>query len=253
MSGDRLDTERRGEAAPGEGTVEMGSPPRKSLWEFISKPGYWKGLVGVGLVLVVLLGLIWGKDWLGPSTADAGEVTITALQQDYTGVDPQSAFLLKTGEPVSTRTVKENLKVNPEFAYDLEKGAGGRSTGSSRKRSWRANTVYRLSFDPTGANREEMSWAFQTREAFGLSVRYRGTKPSRYRSIPGLSLYLPMKNMIWKPPASISASPHVEGRLEAKKTLVFIPRVSAADHLHSDPEKGLPLCEAARRLWPPIR
>jgi|LSQX01.2.fsa_nt_gb uncharacterized protein YfaS (alpha-2-macroglobulin family) len=251
MSGDRLDTERRGEAAPGEGTVEMGSPPRKSLWEFISKPGYWKGLVGVGLVLVVLLGLIWGKDWLGPSTADAGEVTITALQQDYTGVDPQSAFLLKTGEPVSTRTVKENLKVNPEFAYDLEKGAGGREYRIIPKEKLAANTVYRLSFDPTGANREEMSWAFQTRGSFRVIGQIPRNEAIEVPIDTGIEFILTHEEYDLETARKyFSITPHVEGRLEKhKKTLVFIPKGLQPQTIYTVTlKKGLPLANGKEAL-----
>ena len=60
---------------------------------FILSSAHWKEFLGLGLVLVVLLGLAWGMDWLGSAkTVNAGEITIAALLQDSTGVDPGTAF-----------------------------------------------------------------------------------------------------------------------------------------------------------------
>jgi len=250
MSGERLDAERRGKGEPGEGTKEKGSPA-KALRSFISKPGYRIGLLGVGLVLVVLLGLTWGMDWFGPKTADAGEVTITALQQDNTGVDPESAFLLKTDEPISPRTVKENLKVSPEFTYELEKRNDGREYRITPKEKLNANTVYRLSFDPTGNNREELSWAFQTRGSFRVIGQMPRNEAIEVPVDTGIEFILSHEEYDLDTARKyFSISPQAEGRLEKRgKTLVFVPRGLQPQTIYTVTlKKGLPLANGKEAL-----
>lgn len=251
MSGERLDTECRADGKPGEDTKEKGSSLVKALRSFISKPGYRIGLLGMGLVLAVLLGLTWGLDWFGPQTADAGEVTITALQQDNTGVDPESAFLLKTDEPISPRTVKENLKVSPDFTYDLERRNGGREYRITPKEKLTANTVYRLSFDPTGNNREELSWAFQTRGSFRVIGQMPRNEAIEVPLDTGIEFILSHEEYDLDTARKyFSISPQAEGRLEKHgKTLVFVPRGLQPQTIYTVTlKKGLPLANGKEAL-----
>lgn len=247
MSNDPSDMDREVKEVFGE----MESSPVRNLQNLISKPGHWRGLLSLALVLVVLLGLSWKMDWFGPSTADAGEITITALQQDSTGVDPESAFLLRTEEPINTRTVKENLKISPAFTYDLEKKDDGREYKIVPEDKLDDNIVYRLAFDPTGNNREEMSWAFQTRGRFRVIGQLPQNETTGVPVDTGIEFILTHEEIDLDAASKyFSISPHVEGKLEKhKKTLVFAPRGLKPETLYTVTlKKGLPLANGKETL-----
>jgi len=249
MSNDPLNMDQEMRESPGEDSGQLESTLAGILRSFILNN--WKSLLGLGMVLVVLLGLTWGMDWFGPSTADAGEVTITALQHDNTGVDPESAFLLRTGEPVNTKTVKENLKISPEFTYDLEKRAGGREYKITPKEKLAANTVYRLAFDPTGNSREELSWAFQTRGSFRVIGQLPRNEAVEVPVETGIEFILTHEEYDLDTARKyFSISPHAEGRLEKhKKTLVFVPQGLKPETLYTVTlKKGMPLANGKETL-----
>jgi hypothetical protein len=251
MSNDPLDVDREANGGPGEGSGKSESSLVRGVQNLLSKPGYWKGVLGIALVLVVLLGLTWKMNCFGPSTAEAGEITITALQQDSTGIDPESAFLLRTEEPVNPKTVRQNLKVSPEFAYDLEKKVGGREYRIVPEDKLADNTVYRLAFDPTGNNREELSWAFQTRGQFRVIGQLPRNESAEVPVDTGIEFILTHEEYDLETAQKyFSITPHAEGKLEKhKKTLVFVPRGLKPETLYTVTlKKGLPLANGKEML-----
>ncbi|MDD2402339.1 MAG: hypothetical protein PHI90_09980, partial [Clostridia bacterium] len=119
------------------------------------------------IIAFVFGGLFWGLGRLNSVVQPviASELDIKALQEDKLGVDTKSAFLLTCETPLDEKTVKENLKVEPAFEYTLDKRAEGKEYRIVPSIKLASNTVYSISFDPTGKERESCSWAFQTKSS----------------------------------------------------------------------------------------
>ncbi len=221
----------QGAASPGQGGA---------VWH----GGRWKPALGVLLVLLVML-FGWKMGWFGPTPmAEAGEISITALQQDELGADPETAFLLRAQNPISAGAVKEHLKMVPEFAYDLEKNDGGREYKIIPEEKLEANTIYRLAFDPSGEQNEAFSWAFQTRGGFRIT----GTLPADESS--GVPLNTGIEFEFSHEEFELAAaqdyfniSPQVDGKFEKhKNTLVFVPKSLQPRTVYTVTlKKGLPL------------
>ncbi|NLV15689.1 MAG: alpha-2-macroglobulin [Syntrophomonadaceae bacterium] len=244
------DSENR-ETDPVQESNASGSSVAAGLQILWGRLGKWKPVLGVVLALVVVAGVVWGMDWLGPSTADAGEISIIALQEDETGVDPQSVFLLKTENPVNARMVTDNLKLSPEFTYDLKKGDDGKEYKIIPREELTENTVYRLAFDPTGQEREDLSWAFQTRGKFRVIGQLPQNETSGVPIETGIEFTLSYEDYdLAAAQKYFSISPQVKGKLEKhKKTLVFVPQKLEPKTVYTVTlKKGMPLLNGKEEL-----
>ena len=228
---------------------------KKPLWGGWRKMGsFWRGCwryrlplsVGVVLLFLVVGALFWGKSQPGFVTQPvlASAIEISALEKDALGVKAESAFLLSSEIPLEEAVIKNNLKIEPEFAYKLQKGAGGREYKIIPHRSLAANKVYKLSFDPEGKERESFSWAFQTKGDFQILRTLPGNETVGVPLDTGIEITFSHENFDEQEIEKyFTISPAVKGRFEKhKKTLVFVPQQLTPETLYTVTlQKGLPL------------
>lgn len=183
---------------------------------------------GILLVAFIFGTLFWDGSGYNPVVTPvyAGEITISALETDELGVKTDSAFLITSKNPLDEKTVKNNLQIEPAFAYKLKKGAGGREYQIIPQKELLPDTIYRLSFDPKGKGRENFSWAFQTQSDFQVMRTLPGNKTVGVPLDTGIEITFTHENFdLAKVKKFFQISPQVEGRFEQhKKTLVFVPQ-----------------------------
>jgi len=215
-----------------------------------------KIILSVVFVIAMFAALFWGLDYLGLfmkpiNTAEAGELSITAKKSDKLGAAVDTSFLLTAQNPLDEKTVKEALKISPEFAYTLEKGSGGKEYTIVPKESLAANKVYTLVFDPSGQGRENYSWAFQTKGAFGVLGFLPADKSTHVPVDTGIEVVFSHEDFdLEQAKAYFSIEPSVEGRFEKhKRTLVFVPKGLTAGSVYQvTVKKGMPLSGGAAQL-----
>lgn len=213
----------------------------------------WKTATSLGLVLVLLTAVFWGVGHLAmnPNSVQASEVTIKALEADKLGIEPDTAFLLTSAEPLPKKMVEEALRVSPEFAYSLDKQAGGREYKIIPKEELTSNTVYTLSFDPEGVGRENLSWAFQTKAEFRVIRSLPADKSTHVPVDTGIEFMFSHENYdVSKMKEYFSISPQVEGTFEQhKKTLVYLSKALQPSTIYTVTlKKGLPLTGTTETL-----
>jgi hypothetical protein len=215
-----------------------------------------KWLLAAGLTLVLLLSAVlfrfFGQTGFSPpEPALAGEITIKALAEDETGIDVDTAFLLTSENPLAGRTVTETLKIRPDLKYTLEKRSGGKEYKILPAQNLIPDTIYRLSFDPTGQERDNYSWAFQTKGQFRVLRTLPGNRTTGVPLNTGIEITYSHENFdLNRFQDCFSLSPRAEGRFEKhKKTAVFVPRgLKPATIYTVTVKKGLPLAETGETL-----
>jgi len=183
------------------------------------------GLVILALLVIAVLG--WGiLNLLPAKPVNAGEIAITALQQNQYGVAQDSAFKITFENPVDQKMVKENLRIEPTVTYQLKKEAGGKTYRIIPGQQLAANTVYKFAFDPSGKKQESLSWAFQTTGSFRLLSTLPRTETVGVPLNTGIEFTFTHDSFEVNTASKlIQITPKVEGRFEKhKKTLVFIPK-----------------------------
>lgn len=155
----------------------------------------------------------------------AGEITIKAQAQDKLGVDTGSTFLLTSQNPLDEKLVEKNLLIEPAVTFSLEKKAGGLEYTIVPKEKLASDTIYRLSFDPEGMDRDSYSWAFQTKGSFRVLRSLPGNTTTGVPLNTGIEIVFSHENFdAGKADSYINIEPAVQGRFEKhKRTLVFVP------------------------------
>ena len=104
--------------------------------------------------------LLWDGSGYNPVVTPVvcfDEITISALETDELGVKTDSAFLVQlVKKPLDEKTVKNNLQIEPAFAYKLKREDGGREYQIIPQKELLPDTIYCLSFDPKGKGRENL-------------------------------------------------------------------------------------------------
>lgn len=206
----------------------------------------WKAIMSVGMIIIMLAAVFWGVNNLGynPEIVHASGINIKALDSDSMGIDAETSFLLTSAEPLPEKAVKTALKVTPEFAYSLDKQAGGQEYKIIPSEKLSANTIYTLSFDPEGLGKENLSWAFQTKAEFQVIRSLPRNESSHVPVDTGIELIFSHENY---DPNKIkdyfSISPKVAGTFEKhKKTMVFLPKALQPSTIYTVTlKKGMPL------------
>lgn len=197
----------------------------------------WKTATSLALVMVMIAALFWGMGGMGlfVKSVQASEVSIVALKADKLGVDLNTSFLLTSKEPLNEKTVQESLKINPEFAYSLDKGAGGREFKIIPQEQLDPNTVYILSFEQEGLANESFSWAFQTKAQFRVIRSLPADKSTHVPVNTGIEItFSHDKFDAGRIKDYFSISPNTEGTFEQhKKTLVFVPKALQPSTLYT--------------------
>ena len=207
------------------------------------------------LVILMFFGLFKGLDRLGiflqPVPVNAAEISITALEQDKLGIEAETAFMINSQEPLDEKTIRDTLKISPAVDYDLEKGDGGREYKIIPRKVLAANTVYRLSFDPSGQDKDSFSWAFQTKGVFRVIRSLPADKTTHVPVSTGIEIAFSHENLdINKVKEYVEINPATTGRFEQhKKTVVFVPQELKAGTLYTvTVKKGFPLAQSTETL-----
>lgn len=190
-------------------------------------PGRWRVLAMIGALMLLMATGYWFWNWYGPpGPVNAGGVSIQALKEDAAGVDPGAGFVLKSPEPMSPSAVSAYLKVTPDFEYRIIKRAGGREYKITPVAPLAANTVYKISFDPSGKGREDYSWAFQTRGGFKVLSTLPRDKSNRVPVNTGIEFNLSQEKFsVNEVPQYFSITPDTAGHFEKHRNiLVFVPK-----------------------------
>jgi len=202
--------------------------------------------LSLAFAVILLVVLFWGlaESKPEPEAVQAAELSVKAVEADKYGIDPEKGFLLTSTIPLNENTVKTALKVTPSFPYRLVKQGKGLEYRIVPEEPLKANTVYTIAFDPEQADREDWSWAFQTKGDF----RVLGSLPRpRSTYVPlntGIEITFSHKGFdLDQVKEYLTITPEVEGTLEKHdKTLVFVPReLQPATVYTVTLRKGLPL------------
>lgn len=180
------------------------------------------------IVVFMFTGLIWGLSQINPfiEPVQASEITITAVKQDSLGIDIKTAFILKSDQPLAEKFVQEKLKIEPQLSYKLEKADKGKEYKIIPEKELAANTIYKVSFDPTGQSKENYSWAFQTKKSFRVISNLPRHEATHVPVDTGLEITFSHDNFDMNNIKDfLTISPQVQGRFEKhKRTLVFVPQ-----------------------------
>ncbi len=205
-----------------------------------------KLVTAFGIVVIAFALLFTGLERLGYflRPAATGELKIVALNQDSIGVAEDSAFLLQSPSPLDEKTVLKTLQVEPGFQFTLEKSAGGREYTIIPQERLASNTIYKLSFDTTGMDKDNFQWAFQTKGKFRVIRTLPADKTTHVPVNTGIELtfsYEKFDNN--KLQEYFKVSPQVAGRFEIrKKTVTFVPKsLQPATVYTVTVKKGFPL------------
>jgi hypothetical protein len=228
----------QGTAAKASSDQNKPGPSRKkssflSLGKFLfgkkgsGQRGGWQAVISVSLVIVLFTAVFLGMGELGfsPEPVEASGISIKALEADPLGISPETAFLLSSAEPLPEKTVQEALRIEPQFAYKLEKLNGGREYKIVPQEKLASNKIYTLAFHPQGKGQENLSWAFQTKSQFRVMRSLPANESTHVPVDTGIEVTFSHENYDFNKISNyFSIQPEVQGRFEQhKKTLVFVP------------------------------
>ena len=208
------------------------------------KPKYWVPMAAVGLILLIVLSsfypllnrqsglgnnLFAGFSKLVISPAYANDnFTITPSISDSLGVSPDSDYILKSKEPVNTKLIKENLKVEPNIDYNLHQ-VSDTEWKIDLKNNPPTDTLVKFvlatSYEAEGQAKEsDYSWVFQVKNSFKILNSLPRHQSTNVPLNTGIEIMFSHDNFTeWEKYFSIS--PTVAGTFEKhSRTLVFVPK-----------------------------
>ncbi len=170
------------------------------------------------------------------------------VKSDSLGVDVNSAYVLKSKEPLSTEILKKNLSVEPKVDFEL-KQVNDKEWQLIPRRPLKPNTLFKVALaasykDEFGQERQrDYSWVFQIKDSFKVIHAIPRDGGTNVPVDTGIEITFSHENYKdYKKYFTIE--PAVEGSFERHgRTLVFVPK----DHLQNSTlytvtiKKGLPL------------
>lgn len=197
----------------------------------------WSAVLLSCMMIAVLAGIVmyFWVDQTEPTAALAGQVSISAENQGADGMDVKSAFLVTGENPLNAGDVHKYLKTSPAFRYTVQPTSNPNQVRIIPGRELAHNTVYRISFDPTGQNRAEQSWAFQTVSGFRVISTLPGNETTGVPLNTGIEIRFSSDSFDMKDAQKrFQIEPQTGGRFEKhKETLVFLPRELKKDTLYT--------------------
>ena len=194
--------------------------------------GFASTVVVTGLIATIIFGLYnktgGGNNLLGGIQASAEELNITPTNQDNSGVDPKSEYILESKKDLTMEEVRRNLTVEPNVNYTLDKLSDSKykiklakDIGSNQIYKFKLNTIT----DSKNENAAKtLSWAFQAKSEFNIVQNLPKDKSINVPVDTGIEITLSQENYV-DPQLFFDISPKVEGKLERKgKTIVFVPK-----------------------------
>lgn len=213
----------------------------------------------IGAVLIFTLAFL-GWQYLFKKPTTTAKFELTASMSDSAGVDPETAFILKSSEDLSARTIQKIIAFSPEMDFEVEKIDGGflgskifkkvfaqennkESNPSSfkikPKESLKTDSIYRVIISEEFTDRE-YSWAYQVKAPFQVISTHPGNKGTSVPINSGIEITFNREGFI-NPEKYFSITPEVKGEFEINgNTLVFLPnKLEAATVYTVTIKKGL--------------
>ncbi len=170
-----------------------------------------------------------------PEVSAADAFSLVAENQDASGADPSTAFLMKSSLPLSSQDIQNHVRIVPASGADttaVEVTVDNVSDGQFRIRptqALQAGKVYTVAVDAAVKKADgeiqarDFTWAVQTKNVFRVLSSVPGRESSYVPTDTGIEFVMSMNG--WEDPASkFSIQPPTSGRFEARgRSLVFIP------------------------------
>jgi len=189
-------------------------------------------------------------------TANADDnFTLTPLKIDGLGVSADTVYVIKSKEPLETDLIKKNLRVTPDFPYDLKK-ISETEWHLEPRQALAPNTLVRISLAAAfidknnQTNERDYSWAYQVKDDFKV---LRSIPRDAGTNVPintGVEITFSHDNY-YDYEKYFSINPKVEGKFEQHgRTLVFAPQTALnAGALYTVTiKRGLPLTNSGDAL-----
>src|SRR3989344_4313090 len=184
--------------------------------------GYWYFFLRGGKVRVVL-----------------GSVSITAEKKDLLGVDPTSAFIIKSKEGLNLAALKANLRIKPVSAYEIKR-VNDNEFRLTFDQPLAENKIYQFELSTEdaevasgSAKARDLSWAFQIKTSFRIVHTLPRDKATNVPLNSGIELTFSHENYSDIKPSS-EITPHVDGRFEKhKRVAVFVPKSLEPETLYT--------------------
>jgi len=184
--------------------------------------GYWYFFLRGGKVRVVL-----------------GSVSITAEKKDLLGVDPTSAFIIKSKEGLNLAALKANLRIKPVSAYEIKR-VNDNEFRLTFDQPLAENKIYQFELSTEdaevasgSAKARDLSWAFQIKTSFRIVQTLPRDKATNVPLNSGIELTFSHENYSDIKP-SFEITPHVDGRFEKhKRVAVFVPKSLEPETLYT--------------------
>ncbi|MFH1522234.1 MAG: polymorphic toxin-type HINT domain-containing protein [Patescibacteria group bacterium] len=170
------------------------------------------------------------------------------MSKDSLGVGADAIYVLKSKEPVDTKLIKENLKVEPDLDYDI-KEISNTEWQIKPEKPIEANTVVKIalatSFVDEDGNQQERdySWAYQVKDSFKVLHSIPRDTGVNVPLNTGIEITFSHDNFS-DFEKFFEISPKVDGKFEKHgRTMVFVPN----NNLHEKTlytvkiKSGLPL------------
>jgi len=205
----------------------------------------WKWSAMAILFLVVSLGLWFGlsarKSVLSPLAISG--MTLSAETSDGLGVDPGSAFLLRSVAEIAPEAVQDRLSVSPAVPFTT-RSRSANEVEVTFDQPLKGGSVYafKLSTDDTSADSAKaasedatgfLSWAFQTKKVFGVEKTLPGDRATAVPLSAGIEVIFTDEHFT-DAEDFFQIEPAVKGRFERhRKTLVFVPEKLSSKTLYT--------------------
>lgn len=213
-----------------------------------------KLIISIVIIVCMFAAVFYVLDRFGllmQKPAEAAEIKVMAEQQDKTGIDIGTSFILMTGQTLSEKEVKAILQVSPAFSYDLKKGEHKNEYIIIPHEKLAANTIYRFSFDTSGKGQEKLSWAFQTKGSFRVISSLPMLRSTNVPIDTGIEINFSHEGYdLSQAEKFFEIIPQLQGRFEQhKKTLVFVPKQLEPGTLYTvSVKEGFPMLDSEQIL-----
>jgi len=211
----------------------------------MGKYTYWIIALVVVVVAVGAAFLLTRADDI--DSAYAADAALIPTVSDQSGVDVSSAFVFSFDGEVKASSVRKYLTVEPAMELGIHQGQSKSEVLVAPSEPLQPNTVYRFSLKTDG---EDVGWAFQTKNVFGIAGVYPGDQMSDVPVNSGIEITFTHRNTIDISPY-YQIEPAIEGDfLQHGRTVVFTPQQSFAPNTvyKITVKAGLPLADTKEKL-----
>lgn len=177
------------------------------------------------------------------------------VKSDSLGVEPVSEYILKSKEPVDTNLIKENLKIEPAVAFEIQ-AVSDKEWKITPENPVEPNTVIQIALassylDEKGEQQErDYSWAYQIKDTFKVVYSIPRDAGQDVPTDTGIEITFSHDNFI-DYEKYFEITPAVEGAFEKHgRTLVFVPKDPFKNgSLYTvTVKKGIPLSDSSETL-----